>query len=384
MLNSADTPSAVACLTPPGAGAIATLGVRGPLGWPVTRSLFRGRLPEQPIPGNFYLGRFGDDQGACDEVVLAVKDDCLELHCHGGLEVVRFIQEMFAARGVRPCSWHEHPVRPAVSPLQRLALEQLVQAPTVKTAAILLDQVHGALADTLAEIRGCYEADSALASRLLGNLVRTQHLGRHLVKPFRVVIAGAPNAGKSSLVNALVGFTRCLVSPIPGTTRDVVTTRIALYGWPVELIDTAGLHASTDALEQEGINRALAIFQQADLCLWVVDACMSPVLPPREIRSDGVVVNKVDLPAAWNWEDELFAIPSGGRNVSAKTGQGITALCEWIGFLLGLEATVAPREGVAFTPYLSDQILRAHEYLRTDREKSKRILEDIPRASVEA
>src|SRR5262249_51363576 len=75
--------------------------------WDVTRSLFRGRLPEEPVSGKFYLGRFGDDKSVCDEVVLAVKEEWLELHCHGGGEVVRFIEELFAQRGVVVYTWRE-------------------------------------------------------------------------------------------------------------------------------------------------------------------------------------------------------------------------------------------------------------------------------------
>src|SRR6202163_2561961 len=98
------TPTLIACLTPPGAAAIATLAVRGPQAWPVTRSLFRGRLPEAPIADKFYLGCLVDATYACDEVLLSFKLEWLELHCHGGVEVVRFIEELFATRGVGACS----------------------------------------------------------------------------------------------------------------------------------------------------------------------------------------------------------------------------------------------------------------------------------------
>src|SRR5438132_4391844 len=107
MQDLAPAPTLIACLTPPGAGAIATLAVRGPDAWTITRSLFRGRLPDAPTAGKFYLGRFGEGTDACDEVVLAVKPRWLELHCHGGLEAVRFLRELFAARGVSAGSWQE-------------------------------------------------------------------------------------------------------------------------------------------------------------------------------------------------------------------------------------------------------------------------------------
>src|SRR5438132_9586839 len=115
-----------------------------------------------------------------------------------------------------------------------------------------------------------------------------------------MVNARAPNDGKSSLVNVLAGFTRSVVSPIPGTTRDVVTTRIALDGWPVELVDTAGLHDSDDALEREGMARARAVLEQADLRLWVLDASVTPIFPSEALAFDGLVINKMDLHAAWD------------------------------------------------------------------------------------
>jgi len=342
----------------------------------------RAPLPQHAVPGRFYLGRLGEDANACDEVVLTVKPDWLELHCHGGVEVVRFIEGLFAARGVCQGSWREL-TQAGGSRLGLLAKEQLLHAPTVKTAAILLDQVHGAFENTLAEILGALRAqDQFCARRLLARLVGTLHLGRHLVEPFRVVIAGTPNVGKSSLVNALSGYTRSLVSPIAGTTRDVVTTRIALDGWPVELIDTAGLHTSADALERQGMARTRAVLDRADLVFWVLDASAPRVLPPPEILFDRTIINKVDLPAAWDdRDDQLIELPRSTAYVSAKTGQGVTELCRWIAFLLGLEAMPAPGEGVAFTPELCEQIWHAYESLRTDRQGAARILEDIETAA---
>ncbi len=337
-------PTWIACLTPAGVGAIASLAVQGPGAWSMTRSLFRGRLAENYVPGIFYLGKLGADANACDEVVLAVKAEGLELHCHGGVEVVRFIQKLFEGRGAKICSWED--LTQNASPTVLKARNMLLNAPTVKTAAILLDQYHGALERTLAEIEeGQRKGDAAGAVRLQSRLEQTRHLGRHLVEPFRVVIAGSPNVGKSSIVNAIAGYGRSLVSPIAGTTRDVVTTRIALDGWPVELIDTAGFHESDDDLEQQGMVRACAILEQADLRLWVLDASAAAVLPPAGIDVDGFIINKVDLPGAWR-EDRLEL--TARTRVSAKTGDGVTELCVWIGRLLRLDIELQPGEGILF------------------------------------
>ncbi|HEX3313792.1 MAG TPA: GTPase, partial [Gemmataceae bacterium] len=138
----------------------------------------------------------------------------------------------------------------------------------------------------------------------------------HLDRPWRVVIAGVPNVGKSSLVNALAGFARSIVSPTAGTTRDVVTTRTALDGWPIELCDTAGQRTSTHTVESAGIERARAAAAAADCLVWVLDGSTTFVEPGR---ADLVVVNKVDLPAAWH-------VGAAMLPVSAATGHGLDVL----------------------------------------------------------
>lgn len=312
-----------ACLTPEAAGAIATLAVEGPDAWDICRALFtprKGTLPEQPEEVSrerFYYGHFGDTLR--DEVVLALTRTTpaprVELHGHGGRQIVTVLLETLANRGVHVLDWRAWCDRVETSAIRAEARKQLALAPTVRTANILLDQYNGAFESALTSIReGTTTAESVL---------RFAEVGRHLVSPWRVVIAGEPNVGKSSLVNALAGYQRSIVSETPGTTRDVVTTRIALDGWPIELADTAGQREEASPLESAGIRLAREETAQADLTLWVLDATTTPVLVETPREKTLLVVNKVDLPMTWEALPDMV-------HVSAIAGQGMSELCERI------------------------------------------------------
>lgn len=325
-------------LTPPGTGAIATVAVTGPDSWAVVRSLFQpanGRpLPAAPPPHRVWFGRLGGPGG--DEVVLAVRavepEPWVEIHGHGGRQVVRWLVETLERHGVAAA-----PQRPETP----WAL--LERAPTLRTAAILLDQCHGA-----------YEL-AAGDPAALPRLADLAPVGRHLVAPWAVVIAGAPNAGKSTLLNALAGFQRSVTSPTAGTTRDVVTTLAALDGWPVELADTAGLRAATESLEASGIDLARRFLRDADLVVWLLDGAEPNPVWPGDADGDPdrriVVVNKADRPAA-------AALPPAVPRVSAATGAGVPEL---IAAIVRRLVPVAPEPGeaVPYTPALADWVLAA-------------------------
>lgn len=317
-----------ACLTPAGAGAMATISVRGPQALEVVTRLFRSPAKDQALSsvGRFQLGRFGEE--LVDEVVVAVRRTSpapwIEIHCHGGTEVVRLILETLARHGVSSCSWQELERATTESPLSAEVAAQLVTACTVRTASILLDQYHGAFERALQEVRDAFDQrDFDRATDLLKQLAGHAPLGRHLTVPWRVAVAGPPNVGKSSLVNALAGFQRSIVSPIPGTTRDLVTTLIAVDGWPIELIDTAGMREQGGPIEEQGIARARSAIADADICLWLLDASTPPVWPDVSSAKVHLIVNKIDLPAVWDLKQVKAAL-----HVSARTGASIAELCD--------------------------------------------------------
>lgn len=330
----------VRVLTPAGSGAIATVEVAGPGAWDAVRTLFRpaaGTLPNQPPLHRVWFGNIGD--GAGDEVVVAVRHVepvcVIEVHCHGGRQVVRWVVGQFESVG---CASDER------KPTGRGGPWALLQhAPTLRTASILLDQCHVAFAREVAAIQSAADAADRIAT-----LAAYAPVGRHLVEPWRVVVAGPPNVGKSSLVNALAGFQRSVVSDTAGTTRDVVTTRVAFDGWPVELADTAGLRRAADSLEAEGVALARRFLADADLVVWVLDATSET--PEWPTTQSLVVANKTDHPVRANVGDSL--------RVSAATGAGIPELIAAIVANL-VQAAPPPGAAVPYTPALADATVAA-------------------------
>ena len=348
----------VTLLTPRGTGAIATLAVIGPNAWAIVKSHFRpvnGKtLPVSPLLDQFWFGTLGD--GVADEVIVAVKSDapepCFEVHCHGGQRVVRWLTQLFVTSGcveIPPC-------QPTTPGFDARAVTPLTLALTVRTASVILDQYHGAFRNAVQEIL------THQSSQQLEQLSRFAFLGQHLVSPWKVVIAGPPNVGKSSLINALVGYQRSVVATVAGTTRDAVTVTIALDGWPVELTDTAGLRHATELLESSGIDRARQRMANADLVVWVVDATEHNPIWPESLTSCPwlYVVNKTDQPPSWDFTAALVEL----HPISATTGAGIQLLATNIIRTL-IPHMPAPGEAVPFTPQLAERIHRAFQHFHT-------------------
>lgn len=292
-------------------------------------------------------------------------EDCAELHIHGGRAVIRAVLAALATLpGTRMAEPGEFTRRAFLNGRIDLTaaegLADLIDAETEAQRRQALRQASAELAATyegwrerLLMARGLVEAaidfadegdvgsraaDDArqIASTLLLDIERHMAHGRRgeiLRDGFRVVIAGPPNAGKSSLLNAMARRDVAIVSEEAGTTRDAIEVRLDLDGWPVILTDTAGLRKAAGAVEQEGIRRATAHAVGADLVIWLTESGSPDIGPPPELASleDRLwrVVSKSDLASQPACSDD------GALRISVRTGAGLEALTSAIAALVG-------------------------------------------------
>jgi tRNA modification GTPase len=350
------SPPRLIILTPPGRGAVASVRIEGPGGLELVAALFaaRGGRPLTEVPlRQIVVGRLGGE-----EVVLSrIAEDVIELHCHGGSAAVARLEELLIDRGCRKVSWQDWARARETDPFAAAALVALADARTERTAAILLDQYHGALRTAFEAIEASLQAGDAAAAREQAEVLLAHSLtGLHLVRPWQVVVAGRPNVGKSSLMNAIAGYQRAIVHNLPGTTRDIVGVQTALDGWPVEIFDTAGLRAAGDPIEQAGIDLAREKIAAADLVVLVFDSSAPWTVADQDLfeshPSALLVSNKSDLPP----------VPGAhpvAMSVSAATGAGVEELCRAIAQRL---VPHPPAPGAA-VPFLAEHVERIRGYL---------------------
>lgn len=309
--------------TPSGRGAVATIGVRGDIALLSERltNLFRaasGRslwgMPDQQI----HFGRWGRDP-AEDVVVCRTGPQSFEIHCHGGDAAVRRILNDLKSVGCEIVAWQSQ-----CEPDGEHA-DVLSRATTLRAAGWIAAQA-GRMSQAMAELTALVaEGQRDIAAARADEILDWANFGLHLTRPWDVVLAGRPNVGKSSLINALVGFERSIVFDEPGTTRDVVTAETALDGWAIRLSDTAGQRGSTNELESAGIARAREAFASADARLLLIDISEAPHDDDRRLLAEWpdaiVVAHKADLPDAWG-----ESLPRDAIHVSSLQRTGLREL----------------------------------------------------------
>jgi tRNA modification GTPase len=310
-----------------GEAAIALIDVVGPDARSVIEALTGRSLNESPS-----LRRIGDEVVVTFQPRGWTGEPTVTVSCHGGSAAWQAVMHRLKESGVEPIeprdlirrAWE----RGALDRPQAEAMAYLRSARTLRAARMLSDQLSGALSRDL-------------KAGKTQELLDRSSLGIALTHPRRVVLAGKPNAGKSTLFNALLQRERAIVSPVPGTTRDPVSDCIAIEGVPIELIDTAGVDEAKDALEAEAIRRTQSRMKQADLVLAVAEAGSDD--PASGLR----VWTKTDL-----------ARPGPGPAVCAPRGEGLDELRSAILRELRLDAPETPGQGMIFTPAQAEAIRR--------------------------
>ena len=361
----ADPSTIAAIATPPGRGGIGIVRLSGPL----TRRIAEAMLGQLPRSRHATFANFLDASGQALDQGLALffpaphsftGEDVLELHGHGGPVVLDMLLARaleLGARLARPGEFSERAfLNGKLDLAQAEAVADLIEAGSESAARSALRSLGGefskrvhALVEGLTRLRMYVEAaidfpeeeidflaDERVTQELdvltqdIGKLLASTQQGVLLHDGMTVVLAGPPNAGKSSLLNALAQSDAAIVSPIPGTTRDVLRERIHLDGMPLHIVDTAGLRESRDEIEAEGIRRARAQMERADRVLLVLDDTVHGVLPAEVLQHiparlpRSVIRNKIDLsgraPGVMKTLEEIEIA------LSAKTGEGLDDL----------------------------------------------------------
>jgi len=353
----------VALLTPVGRGALAVVGVAGPGAQACVARLFSPRGP-QPLAerpaGAIVFGRWEPAAGGAGEELVVVRRgaDDLEIHCHGGFAASEAVIASLEQGGAVRLTWPEWLEAGGVSAIEVEAREALAVAGGPKAARILSRQLAGMLDAELTRVKRLVaDGRIAEAKAALDRTVRASRVGVRLTRPWRVVMTGSVNAGKSSLVNSLAGHARAIVSAEPGTTRDLLETRVVLDGWEVDLIDAAGMRdedgdEAATAVERAGIARAIAAREGADLVLHVVDGRQpAPDGPMVSANRVLLVASKADLAGI-----DVAAAPAGRVWTSAVTGEGIATLAEEIVRRLVPEEAEDPTLLAGAVPFTERQV----------------------------
>lgn len=376
--HSFRTDTICAIATPPGAGGVGIIRVSGPLSKTIANQIL-DKPDIQPRLAHF--SRFLDETGRSIDSGIAILfpspasftgEDVLELQGHGSPLILQMLMSRLMALGARAARPGEFSERAFLNGkldlVQAEAIADLIESATEASARAAQRSLEGVfssqvneLQQELIDLRVFVEAamdfpdeeidflaDSDVLDRLgrvdgrLQALREQAHQGQLLRDGINIVIAGLPNAGKSSLLNALAGRDSAIVTDIPGTTRDVLREYLSLDGLPVHVADTAGIRESADQVEAEGVRRARASFMTADLVLLVLDStqALEPQLALRNEVPGAIpcieVHNKIDL---INLEHRANDDGARSVRVSAKTGQGLDKLIHLVKSIVGASET---------------------------------------------
>jgi len=411
-----DTIAAVA--TSPGVGGVGIIRISGSEALPILRRLFRSHSGRTHFESHkLYYGTIHERSGQTLDEVLAVfmrapatytREDVVEIQSHGSWLVLQTVlQEVYVA-GARPAEPGEFTKRAflggRIDLTQAEAVVDLLQAKTQGGMRLAVEQLQGelmeeieALRDALVRILAVIEVAidfpdddveildrSQLQEQLrrdvtrpLERLLRCADQGRIIREGIHVVLAGRPNVGKSSLLNGLLREERALVTHIPGTTRDTIEEMISIRGIPVHLVDTAGIRAHDDVVEELGIKRAQRKFAEADLVLFLLDVAEGFTSQDQALyedirhRNHMVVFNKIDLVKKEELDNLAKKLKGSPEPVliSARKGQGLDTLQNAI-----YDQVVGGGDGIQEQPSCAPNV--RHKAILTSVAESVRRLDD--------
>lgn len=399
----------VAPVTPPGEGGVGILRLSGPRASVLLAAVFRGKRPPTRMASHhLYHGHLVDrDQRRVDEVLVVIMraprsytgEDVVEVHCHGGFQIMRSALDLFLDVGARMADPGEFTRRAFLNGrldlAQAEAVAAIIRARSARAGRVALEQLDGLLSrrihlfsarlkEALALIEahidfpddevGALDFD-ALLSLLrplvdeMAALAGSFDVGRALREGVSVLILGRPNVGKSSLMNAILGESRAIVTEVAGTTRDTLEEQLVLAGFPVRLVDAAGVRDTDDPVEREGVRRAREKAAAADLVLLVMDGsdplAAEDFLAAQLCQAEKtvLVINKVDL--AQVCDLAKMSAFADRVAISAKHGFGLEELRAAIVKRLGSDGLSAVGEGVVVGERRHrDALLRATDSLR--------------------
>jgi tRNA modification GTPase len=331
----------VALATPNGIGAIAVIRLSGPDAITIANSVWRGKDLGKQASHTIHFGNIVDGELILDEVLASLfvaprsytRENVVEISCHASGYIVESIIKLFIKKGARSAKPGEFTLRAFLNGQldlsQAEAVADLIASNSKASQQVALQQLRGGFSNQLQTLReqlvnfaslielelDFAEEDVEFANRdqlkqlivditrIIGRLIQSFELGNAIKQGVNTVIAGRPNAGKSTLLNALLNEERAIVSHIPGTTRDTIEEVLNIQGINFRLIDTAGIREATDAIEQIGVQRTMEKISQSALLIYVFDA---EQITPEELKNDleslqkpGIamlmVANKMDL-----------------------------------------------------------------------------------------
>jgi len=404
----------VAISTPVGEGGIGIVRLSGRDVFGIADKIFLPKDGLKPSQFKTYTTHYGHimdsaTQKIIDEVILTVmrspksytKEDIVEINCHGGIVPLKKILELVVGMGARVAEPGEFTKRAflngRIDLLQAEAVLDVIRSKTEAGLEAALSQLRGGLSDTINEVkndimnsyvhieasidfpdedinvqdsRKLSEQMTAVIDKMQ-NLLKTSEKGKILRQGLSAVICGKPNVGKSTLMNLLLKENRVIVTPIPGTTRDIVEETINIDGIPLKIADTAGIAESLDAVEKEGVRRSHEYIKGADIVLFLMDNSRKLTAEDKAIidmikdKKAVVIINKIDLPKKLKLDEIIDDLRNKKRvEVSATKGTHLDLLEKAISNMVWSGEVIQHNQPFITNVRHSDALKKAYKYIK--------------------